>query len=73
MDTGGGGESGGGETLIKDLERKATSLSRDTRPAASALALEGGDGSKGPAKLEVKTYSSGSNAPLFSWVILKRI
>ena len=31
-----------------------------------------GDGSKGPAKLEVKTYLSGSNASLDSWVILMR-
>ena len=31
---------GGGERLIKDLKRKANSLSRGTRPA-SALGLEG--------------------------------
>ena len=31
-----------------------------------------GDGSRGPAKLEVNTYLSGPDAPLDSWVILKR-
>ncbi len=36
-----GGGGGGGERLIKDLQRKANSLSRDTRQA-SALGLEGG-------------------------------
>ncbi len=34
-------EEGGGERLIKDLKRKANSLSRDTRQA-NALGLEGG-------------------------------
>ena len=34
------GEGGGGERLIKDLKRKANSLSRGTRQA-SALGLEG--------------------------------
>ena len=38
---GGGGGGGGGERLIKDLKRKANSLSRDTRQA-NALGLEGG-------------------------------
>ncbi len=36
-----GGGGGGGERLIKDLKRKANSLSRDTRQA-NALRLEGG-------------------------------
>ena len=35
-----GEEGGGGERLIKDLKRKANSLSRGTRQA-SALGLEG--------------------------------
>ena len=34
-------EEGGGERLIKDLKRKANSLSRDTR-RANALGLKGG-------------------------------
>ena len=36
---GGGGGGGGGQRLIKDLKRKANSLSRDTREA-SAFGLE---------------------------------
>ena len=35
------GCGGGGEHIIKDLKRKANSLSRDTRQA-NALGLEGG-------------------------------
>ena len=45
---GGGAGGGGGERLVKDLKRKANSLSRDTRQA-NALGLKGAQQASGIA------------------------